>query len=673
VFGVSLSGAARRVLLVLVVAALVVTASASASSAATGIDVSSWNHPGGAGIDWGAVRAAGHTFAFVKADEGPMSTGGSYYNNPYFAQDWHGAASVGMYRGAYHYARPKLPLSTAIDDARHFVSVTGTMRGPRDLPPVLDLESSGGLSGPNIVEWARTWLHEVERLTGRRPIIYTGYYFWKDTLGSTSALSSWRLWLPWYTSASAPGAVPAPWGTWTFWQYTETGSVPGIVGNTDINRYCCSDANLAALADGGGSVGASNPFGSLDGVVRSPTALTLWGWAIDPDTTNPIKMHVYVNGAFKGEISANQDRSDVGGAYPGFGPKHGFSMNVPAGGGSQNVCVYAMNVGAGNANSLLGCQTVQPNPVGSIDPVTTEPGGVVRVKGWAVDPDSSSPIDVAVFLNGHPWTVTRADQSRPDVKSAFGLPSDKHGFSTPIWGLDGRHTVCAWGVNVGPGTHGFLGCQAINVDNVPFGAFDVADVGDTGIDVRGWAIDPETSAPIDMHVYVDGRFAGTTKANTSRPDVGTAFPGYGNNHGFAHLVPNVTNARHTVCVYAINVGKGWGNPMFGCKSVNPRNQPFGSFDSLSSTGSGVRARGWAIDPDTSAPIDVHLYVDGAPTVVTADGNRPDVESGFPGYGPNHGFDKVLAASPGTHNVCAWAINVSTGLGHVLLGCRSVTV
>jgi GH25 family lysozyme M1 (1,4-beta-N-acetylmuramidase) len=662
----------RRLGLLASAVVVAITVSAVPAQGATGIDVSSWNHPNGAGIDWHTVRNAGHTFAFVKADEGPRSTGGAYYTNPYFFGDWAGAGAAGLYRGAYHFARPKLPLSTAVADARHFVSVTGTMRGPRDLPPVLDLEATGGLSAGNIVAWAKNWLHEVERLTGRRPIVYMGYYFWQDALARTTELAPWRLWLPWYTNASQPGNVPAPWGTWTFWQYTETGRVPGMVGNVDINRYCCSDANLAALGNGGGSTAASNPFGSLDGAVRAPGSLTVWGWAIDPDTTNPINMHVYVNNVFRGEVTANRARPDVGGAYTGFGANHGFEFSASVGGGSQRVCVYAMNVGPGNANSLLGCRTLPSDPLGSFDTLRQEPGGL-RVTGWAVDPDTSGSIDVGIFVDGQPRLSARADKPRPDVQTAFSLSGDQHGFDALVPGVGpGPAEVCVFGINVGPGTHRILGCRTITVGQVPFGHVDIAEVGNGGLRVKGWAIDPDTAAPIDMHVYVDGQYRGPVKADQSRPDVGAAFPGYGSNHGFESLVGNLSNTAHTVCVYAINVGPGWGNPRFPCRTVSPRGAPFGSFDIATSTGSGVRVAGWAIDPDTTAPIDVHVYVNGALTTITADKHRPDVGAAFPAFGSNHGFDQVIAAGPGAKQICVWAVNVSIGFGDQQLGCRNVS-
>jgi len=226
----------RQVSLTLVaVIAMVVALASPASALGSGVDVSSHQHPGGAAIDWRSVKAAGQSFGFIKATEG------THYTNPYFASDWKGAGAAGLLRGAYHFARPALPLSTAIDQARYFVSRTGTMTGKRDLPAVLDLETSGGLSRTDLARWTRTWLTEVKRLTGTAPIIYTGYSFWRDKVGNPTDIGAdYRLMLASYpsnpNSATFRPLVPAGWRNWTFWQYTSTGRVPGISGPTDLIR-----------------------------------------------------------------------------------------------------------------------------------------------------------------------------------------------------------------------------------------------------------------------------------------------------------------------------------------------------------------------------------------------------------------------------------------------------
>jgi hypothetical protein len=90
-------------------------------------------------------------------------------------------------------------------------------------------------------------------------------------------------------------------------------------------------------------------------------------------------------------------------------------------------------------------------------------------------------------------------------------------------------------------------------------------------------------------------------------------------------------------------------------------------------GSGtVTVAGWAIDPDTSESVPVHVYVGDAGTAITADAIRPDVDAAFPGYGAAHGFGATITAAPGATQVCAYGINTGAG-GNSLLGCRAVTV
>jgi hypothetical protein len=102
--------------------------------------------------------------------------------------------------------------------------------------------------------------------------------------------------------------------------------------------------------------------------------------------------------------------------------------------------------------------------------------------------------------------------------------------------------------------------------STPFGWLDVATGGPGNVRVAGWAIDPETAAPIGVHVYVDGAFAGAATAAGSRPDVGAVHRPYGPVHGFDLTVRARPGTRH-VCVYAINTGDGTVNPQLGCSTV----------------------------------------------------------------------------------------------------------
>ena len=164
---------------------------------------------------------------------------------------------MGLFRGAYHFARPALPLTTAALQASAFVSVAGTMGGSLDLAPVLDLEVTGGLSPSDLISWTSTWLSTVHSLTGRLPMVYTSPNFWATAMAGNTSLSGYRLWVADWTTASSPLAV-AGWGTrWNFWQYTDAGSIPGITGGVDVSRFNGTRVGLEALA--GAEVATTGP------------------------------------------------------------------------------------------------------------------------------------------------------------------------------------------------------------------------------------------------------------------------------------------------------------------------------------------------------------------------------------------------------------------------------
>ena len=202
--------------------------------------------------------------------------------------------------------------------------------------------------------------------------------------------------------------------------------------------------------------------------------------------------------------------------------------------------------------------------------------------------------------------------------------------------------------------------------------------GSTGpLTVNGWAIDPDTSDPIDVHVYVDGGWAGALRADTSRPDVGRAVPGYGDAHGYQAVFGGFAPGVHQVCTFAINVGPyGTTNPQLGCASFTVPGDPFGSLDGVTAVPGGIRAEGWAVDPDTSAPIDVHVYVDGAwGTATTGLGRRGRTSStATRGPAPPTATTSSLPTTGGSHQVCAYGINVGpTGSVNRKLGCATAVV
>ncbi|HSK01665.1 MAG TPA: GH25 family lysozyme, partial [Kofleriaceae bacterium] len=198
-----------------------------------GIDVSYYQ----GAIDWPAVRADGVEYAFVRVGDGVG------YIDSRFEPNWAGAAAQGILRGAYQFFRP------AQDPIAQADILLGKLAGqPGELPPVIDVEDDGGLSPGQIEAAVRAWIGRVRPVIGREPIIYTGYYFWRDEVGAPDLTTS-PLWHAQYTTAACPN-IPPPWADWAFWQFTSTGRVAGIAGDVDVNRWNGTREDLTAFAEG---------------------------------------------------------------------------------------------------------------------------------------------------------------------------------------------------------------------------------------------------------------------------------------------------------------------------------------------------------------------------------------------------------------------------------------
>jgi GH25 family lysozyme M1 (1,4-beta-N-acetylmuramidase) len=204
-----------------------------------GVDVSHWQGT----IDWSAVAGSGIRFAFVKATEGICPTCTAYYTDATYATNRAGANAHGIVIGAYDFAQPSLVAGSAKADADYFVATAMPAMG--DLAPVLDLEVTNNLSVANLTAWVKAWVAEVYAKTGVRATLYTSPAFWAKCMGGTSwfATNGYPvLWLAHWTTGQ-PTIPGATWGGngWTFWQYSNQGSVPGIHARVDLDRYAGKD------------------------------------------------------------------------------------------------------------------------------------------------------------------------------------------------------------------------------------------------------------------------------------------------------------------------------------------------------------------------------------------------------------------------------------------------
>jgi GH25 family lysozyme M1 (1,4-beta-N-acetylmuramidase) len=208
-----------------------------------GIDVSHYQNA----IDWTQVAAAGKRFAFMKASEGTTLVDETYSTNR--AQ----AKAVGLYVGAYHFARPGPDLGSAVAEADYFLAMSQLEAG--DLVPVLDLEDTGGLSPADLQVWVQAYLERIYERTGVHGLIYTSPTFWQNAMGDTAwfAMNGYPMvWVAHWTTGPAPIVPAGNWGGdgWTFWQYSSSGSVPGISGRVDLDRFNGLDLTPLVLTSG---------------------------------------------------------------------------------------------------------------------------------------------------------------------------------------------------------------------------------------------------------------------------------------------------------------------------------------------------------------------------------------------------------------------------------------
>jgi GH25 family lysozyme M1 (1,4-beta-N-acetylmuramidase) len=210
---------------------------AAAKAAERGVDVASYQHPNRAAINWPRVHASGIGFAAVKATEG------AYYRNPYALADLAQARAAGLAVAAYAFAIPNGNGASRgpVTQANYLLRFLGTMS--RSVPVMLDIEYNPygrecyGLTARAMVSWISSFNSEVKAKTGRKPILYVPASWWAACTRSNKGFGQRKLWVPDYTTAPSP-RLPAGWKTWSFWQYTSTGTVHGIQapGHTDLDR-----------------------------------------------------------------------------------------------------------------------------------------------------------------------------------------------------------------------------------------------------------------------------------------------------------------------------------------------------------------------------------------------------------------------------------------------------
>lgn len=190
-----------------------------------GIDVSEYQED----IDWTQVRSAGFDFAFIRIGYRGYTTGGIFEDDR-ARENLAQAREAGLDVGVYFYAQAISPAEAA-EEAAWCLEFLGDEA--LDLPVVYDWEYVGGtartagMDKATLTECVRAFCDAVE-LGGYDSMVYFNPHVGSDLL-DLEALEGYPWWLAHYQDTlDYPYKVD-------LWQYTETGSVPGIEGDVDID------------------------------------------------------------------------------------------------------------------------------------------------------------------------------------------------------------------------------------------------------------------------------------------------------------------------------------------------------------------------------------------------------------------------------------------------------
>lgn len=199
-----------------------------------GIDISQWNVV----QDWNAVKNAGVEYVFVRVGGRYQRQSGEMFEDDKYRTNIQGALNAGLQVGVYFFSQATTP-AEAREEAQFLINRIGSYN--ITLPLVMDLEyggatgQSGRLYNAHLTRRQTTdvVLAFCDEVTdaGYKPMLYANKSMLTSDLYASEVAEVAQIWLAHYTTAGSYTGAHAG------WQYSSTGSVPGINGNVDCNFF----------------------------------------------------------------------------------------------------------------------------------------------------------------------------------------------------------------------------------------------------------------------------------------------------------------------------------------------------------------------------------------------------------------------------------------------------
>ena len=192
-----------------------------------GVDVARYQ----GNIDWRKVAGAGVQFALIRVG-GRFAESGEIYDDAKFEEYLTGAKAAGLKTGVYFFSQA-VNVNEAVEEALYTI---GKLNGRAlEYPIVFDWEiysktaRSYGVSKETLTECAIAFCDTVAQ-AGYTPMIYMGLEVGYIRL-DLSRLTQYDFWFAQYNSRNQPDMYY----NYRIWQYTDSGTVPGIDGKVDMD------------------------------------------------------------------------------------------------------------------------------------------------------------------------------------------------------------------------------------------------------------------------------------------------------------------------------------------------------------------------------------------------------------------------------------------------------
>jgi GH25 family lysozyme M1 (1,4-beta-N-acetylmuramidase) len=176
--------------------------------------------------DWAAIKAS-VSGLYIKATEGVTYTDPKYseYTSAAKLQN----IPLGFYQFFWPWAGSNGPYKARQEADSFWRKISGNSM---QLIPVIDAEETNGCTAAQISQDVAAFCDELTRVDGAPGVmIYTSPSFANSYL---SGLSGYPLWIANY-GVSQPESA-STWRSWTMWQYTNSGSLPGMSGPVDLDH-----------------------------------------------------------------------------------------------------------------------------------------------------------------------------------------------------------------------------------------------------------------------------------------------------------------------------------------------------------------------------------------------------------------------------------------------------